>query len=64
MKGRAKTPLEASVESKMRLEENKIQGDTVSKLVCGKCGYKWWPRSQKPVTCPRCKCRKWENYVR
>jgi predicted Zn-ribbon and HTH transcriptional regulator len=52
------TPLEASVASK----DNKIKDKVIKELVCGKCDYKWWPRSQKPVTCPRCKCRNWENY--
>jgi hypothetical protein len=56
------TPLEASAASRTKIRENAIRGDTVKKLKCGKCDYKWWPRSQKPVTCPRCKCRNWENY--
>lgn len=30
--------------------------------VCAKCGYSWLRRTaKKPVACPQCKTRKWEE---
>ena len=26
-------------------------------IECGKCGYGWIPRKEKPKACPRCKSR-------
>jgi len=33
----------------------------VDKVKCTKCNYSWLPRVKKPVECPKCKRRDWEN---
>lgn len=38
--------------------------ETIQKVKCLKCGYEWLPREgRKPIKCPDCQCRKWEDYV-
>ena len=29
----------------------------LKKITCPKCGYRWEPRTEKPVSCPDCKKR-------
>ena len=34
----------------------------LAKLKCLRCGYEWYPRTEKrPGVCPRCKCLKWDE---
>ncbi|MHA2247767.1 MAG: hypothetical protein ACXADY_22665 [Candidatus Hodarchaeales archaeon] len=33
------------------------------KAICGRCNYNWDPVIKtRPVKCPNCQCRKWDNY--
>lgn len=31
------------------------------KATCRQCGYKWVPRVDDPIECPKCKSRKWKG---
>ncbi len=37
----------------------KIPG--MGKLICAKCGHRWFSRIDKPKECPECKSRKWNK---
>lgn len=38
--------------------------EEMEKLKCVKCGWSWWPRSEKdPVKCPACQSRHWKNQL-
>lgn len=35
---------------------------TIEQLRCGRCGYRWFPRSaNRPVKCPECQSREWDS---
>lgn len=35
---------------------------TIDQLVCEKCGYRWFQRTErKPVKCPECQSRSWDR---
>uniref|UniRef100_A0A6M3LPS8 Rubredoxin-like domain-containing protein n=1 Tax=viral metagenome TaxID=1070528 RepID=A0A6M3LPS8_9ZZZZ len=35
---------------------------SIKKLTCKRCGYSWWPRTdKKPKLCPACKSRKYDE---
>ena len=35
---------------------------SIKKLTCRRCGYSWWPRTdKKPKLCPACKSRKYSQ---
>lgn len=33
----------------------------MKKCKCLRCGWEWLPRTEKPIMCPACKSRKWEE---
>ena len=33
----------------------------MKKATCDKCKHQWTPRTEKPVTCPKCKTYNWEK---
>lgn len=36
--------------------------EIMNKLICQKCGHKWYQRSEKePQMCPKCKARTWKE---
>jgi len=35
-------------------DDNK-RGEKMEKITCKKCGWKWLPRVEKPISCPNCK---------
>lgn len=34
---------------------------TLTLLTCRRCGYQWIPRKPRPVSCPDCKHRRWDQ---
>ena len=36
----------------------------MEQLVCNACGFRWYPRVEKPTACPDCKSRKWATKPR
>lgn len=33
----------------------------VEMLECLRCGHRWRPRTEQPVTCPKCHSYKWQQ---
>lgn len=38
-------------------ERKQDSNSQVAKMLCGKCGYAWEPRTEQPKECPQCKRR-------
>lgn len=36
----------------------------MKKLICKKCGWKWFPRVTNPVECPRCHSYSWKGKMK
>ena len=34
---------------------------TIQEVECLRCGFKWFPRTEKPKQCPRCKNPKYDK---
>jgi predicted Zn-ribbon and HTH transcriptional regulator len=34
---------------------------TLIRLLCRQCGHRWVPRIARPVDCPKCRSRRWNE---